>query len=422
MLKKVLLLISSKQFLNLSIYGFGQGFNLVTPLLIIPYIISICGEENFGKASVGMALSFFLMVFIDYGSDIVGVREISINRDNHQNLQKILFSTYYSKFLLLICVIFISIIGFITIPFFKTEKTLFILGTTMLIGQFLNPTWFLQGIENVKWITISNIISKLIYVVSIFVFIEKENDYVFINLFWGLGMILANCFFVILIIKKHNFKFIKFQFSQLISFLKRDFKMFTSQVFVSIQMYSPVILISFFGSNLIAGQFKIVEQVIVIFKTYILLFFNFVFPEICYLLDSNQKKALFNWKLFNGINFLFVLISMVFVYLFSYDIVSYFNPTNRYFLSRLLEIAVFYPILIAISVPLKQLVLGWNHKRFYINTTTITVILNLIAIILLIPKYKVYGVFYSMIISEVIVILFYVICIKKNWFQIMTND
>ncbi len=422
MLKKLLSLISNKQFLNLSIYGFGQGFNLVTPLLIIPYIISICGEENFGKASVGMALSFFLMVFIDYGSDIVGVREISINRDNHQNLQKILFSTYYSKFLLLICVIFIAIIGFITIPFFKTEKTLFILGTTMLIGQFLNPTWFLQGIENVKWITISNIISKLIYVICIFLFIKKENDYVLINLFWGIGMIVANGFFVILIIKKHNFKFIKFQFLQLISFLKRDFKMFTSQVFVSIQMYSPVILISFFGNNLIAGQFKIVEQVIVIFKTYILLFFNFVFPKICYLLETNPKKAIFNWKLFNVVNFLFVLISMFFVYLFSYDIVSYFNPTNRYFLSRLLEIAVFYPILIAISIPLKQLVLGWNHKRFYINTTTITVILNLIAIILLIPKYKVYGVFYSMIISEAIVILFYVICIRKNWFQIKTND
>ncbi len=422
MLKKLLSLISNKQFLNLSIYGFGQGFNLVTPLLIIPYIISICGEENFGKASVGMALSFFLMVFIDYGSDIVGVREISINRDEQKNLQKTFFLTYYSKFLLLICVIFISIIGFITIPFFKTEKTLFILGTTMLIGQFLNPTWFLQGIENVKWITISNIISKLIYVVCIFLFIKKENDFVLINLFWGLGMILANSFFVILIIKKHNFKFIKFQFFQLISFLKRDFKMFTSQVFVSIQMYSPVILISFFGNNLIAGQFKIVEQVIVIFKTYILLFFNFVFPKICYLLDNNPKKAIFNWKLFNGANFLFVLISMVFVHLFSYDIVFYFNPTNRYFLSRLLEIAVFYPILIAISVPLKQLVLGWNHKRFYINTTTITVILNLIAIILLIPKYKVNGVFYSMIISEVIVILFYVICIRKNWFQTKTND
>ncbi|MBC7641037.1 MAG: oligosaccharide flippase family protein [Flavobacterium sp.] len=422
MLKKLYLILFNKQFHNLSIYGIGQGFNLVTPLLVIPYIISICGEENFGKSSVGMAISFFLMVFIDYGSDIIGVREVSINRDNNKTLQQILFSTYYSKIVLLFIVAIVSIIIFMFIPFFKSDQTLFFFGISVLVGQFLNPTWFLQGIENVKWITISNIISKIIYVIFIFIFIKKESDYVYINLFWGLGMILTNGFFLLLIIKTFGFELIKFRFSDVLSFLKKDFKMFSSQVFVSIQMYSPILLISFFGNNLMAGQFKIVEQVIVIFKTYILLFFNFVFPKICFLLDKNPKKALFHWKIYNGSNFLFIAVSMIIIYLFSYEIVSYFNPTNRYFLSRLLEIAIFYPLLFAVSIPLKQLVLGWNHQRFYINTTTITVILNVFLIVFLMPKFKVYGVFYSLIIIEVIVILFYLLCIKKNWLQITKDD
>lgn len=417
MLKKLFSIFINKQFQNLTIYGFGQGFNLVTPLLVIPYIVSVCGEENFGKASVGMALSFFLMVFIDYGSDIVGVREVSINRDNYLNLKKIVSATYFAKSFLLLSVISIASILIFSIPFFKSEKTLFILALTVLIGQFLNPTWFLQGIENVKWITYSNIISKTIYVVCIFLFIKSESDYVYINLFWGIGMILANGFFLLMILIKHKFGFLKFNKTDVVSFLKRDFKMFTSQVFMSIQMYSPVILISFFGNNLMAGQYKIVDQVIVVFKTYILLFFNFVYPKICFLLQTNSKKGIFNWKIYNGTNFVFITLSMIVVYFFSYDIVSYFNPTNRYVLSRLLEIAVFYPILIAVSIPLKQLVLGWNHNRFYINTTTVTVVLNLLAIIVLIPKFKVYGVFYSLIITEVIVILFYLICIRKNWFS-----
>ena len=291
-----------------------------------------------------------------------------------------------------------------------------------MIGQFLNPTWYLQGIENVKWITISNILSKIIYVVCVFVFIKKETDYIFINLFWGLGMILANGFFLILIIKKYNFTFIKFKFLDVFSFLKRDFKMFSSQVFVSIQMYSPVIIISLFGNNLMAGQYKIVDQVIVIFKTYILLFFNFVYPKICYLLETDAKKGILNWKIYNGANFVFLIVLMMVIYYFSYDIISYFNPTNRYFLSDLLQLAVLYPVLIAISIPLKQLVLGWNYRSFYINTTTVTVFLNLLAIIALLPIYKIYAVFYSSIITEAIVILIYLICIRKNWFQNSNND
>jgi O-antigen/teichoic acid export membrane protein len=207
-----------------------------------------------------------------------------------------------------------------------------------------------------------------------------------------------------------------------ISFLKRDFKMFSSQIFVSLQMYAPIVLISVFGTNLMAGQFKIVEQVVVIFKTYILVFFNFVYPKICYLIHSNPKKAILNWKYYNGTNFVFVTISMILVYTFSLEIITYFNSSNAYLLSKLLQIAVFYPILIAISIPLKQLVLAWNHNQSYALITTISVIVNIIAMIILIPIYKVQGVFISLIIIEAFVILFYLICIHKNWVQNISND
>lgn len=417
MIKKLLGIFQSKQFHKLSLYGFGQLFNLVTPLLVIPYIVSICGEENFGKTAVGMALCFFLMVFIDYGSDLVGVREISINRDDFSQTQKIFATNYLAKAILLLGVLFLCLTLFQTIPFFATEKKMFLLGLTLLIGQFLNPTWFLQGVENVKWITYSNIISKSIYLLLIFLFIKEEQDYVLINLFWGIGMIISNGLFFFLILNKYKFSFSSIHKKDIFQFLRRDFKMFGSQIFVSIQMYSPVILISYFGTNLMAGQYKIVEQVILIFKTYILLFFNYVFPNVCYLLEKNKEKGMYNWKLFNGANFIFVLVSMVVFYNFSYDIVSYFNPTNRYALSQLLQLAVLYPVLFAISIPLKQLVLAWNFNRFYVNLTSIAVLLNIIAIIILLPQFQVYGVFYSLLFIEGIMILFYLICIRKKLFS-----
>jgi O-antigen/teichoic acid export membrane protein len=107
---------------------------------------------------------------------------------------------------------------------------------------------------------------------------------------------------------------------------------------------------------------------------------------------------------------------MVFFYFFSYEVVSYFNPTNRYVLSSLLNVAVAIPILMAISTALKQLVLGWNFKRFYVRLTSIMVILNLLAIVIILPYYKVYGVFYSLIVTEALMIIFYLICIRKKLF------
>ena len=403
-----------QQFQKLGIYGFGQLFNLVTPLLVVPYIVSVCGEENFGKTAVGMAISFFLIVFIDFGSDIIGVREISVNRENPKELNKIFTTTYAVKAVILVVVLLITTILISTIPFFKTEKTMFFLGLSVLVGQFINPTWFLQGIENVKWITLLNIISKAIYLIAIYATINQESDYVFINLWWGTGMIVANLLVFTLILNKYKFTFSEINISEVKTHIRNDFSMFSSQIFVSLQLYAPVVLISFFGSNLMAGQYRIVEQIIVIFKTYIFLFFNYVFPKVCYLLEVDPKRGMKNWRIYNGANFVLVIFGMVLFFTFSYEIVSYFNPTNRYVLSSLLEVAVFVPILLAISIPLKQLVLGYNYKRFYVSLTSIMVVFNLLAIVLLLPYYQVYGVFYSLIATDLIIIIFYLYRLKNK--------
>lgn len=414
MLKLLKKILFHQQFQKLSVYGFGQLFNLVTPLLVVPYIVSVCGEENFGKTAVGMAIAFFLIVFIDFGSDIIGVREVAVNRDNPEVLNKIFTTTYVVKGIILLIVLTVASIIFHSFPYFKSEKIMFILGLSVLIGQFLNPTWFLQGIENVKWITLLNIVSKCIYLVGIFFTIKKESDYIYVNLWWGLGMIVSNFLVFIWIIKKHQFSFLMVNKDEVFKHIRNDFSMFSSQIFVSLQLYAPVVLISYFGNNLMAGQYRIVEQIIVIFKTYIFLFFNYVFPRVCYLIETDFKRGIKNWLIYNSTNFVFVLFGMLFFYFYSYEIVSYFNPTNRYVLSNLLEVAVFVPLILAISIPLKQLVLAYNYKRFYVYLTSVVVLFNLLAIVILLPKFQVYGVFYSLIATDLIVIIFYLYQLKKN--------
>lgn len=300
-----------EQIQKLSVYGFGQAFNLVTPLLVAPYIISICGEENYGKAAVGMALAFFLIVFVDFGSEISGVREIAVNRENPTVLNKIFTTTYNIKFLFLLAVLAISSLLFISFDYFRQEKTLFFFSLSIIIGQFINPTWFLQGVENVRYITLLNILSKIFYLLCVFLLVKKEADYVYINLYWGLGMILANLFVVYLLIKKYQLRLQVQKWTDLKTHFKKDFSIFSSQVFVSLQMYAPVVLISYFGNNLLAGQYKIIEQIIVVFRTYILLFFNYTYPRVCYLLSIDYKKGIKAWLQFNGANFVFVLLSMI---------------------------------------------------------------------------------------------------------------
>lgn len=413
--EKITTLFTNKQNTNLFIYGLGQGFNLITPLLVVPYIVLICGVENYGKISIAMAISFFIMVFIDYGSDIIGVKEVAINRENAAEVEKIFITTFTSKLVLLVLILIISSCLFYFIPFFTSEKKLFFLGLPILVGQFLNPTWFLQGIENFKWITILTIISKLIYLGGIFFFIHQKEDYVFINLWWGIGTILANGFAFYYIFKQYLFSFRKTKRADVIALLKDNFSMFSSQIFVSLQMYSPIMLLGFLGNNLMAGQYKIVEQIIVVFKTYIYLFFNFVYPRVCFLLEKNIKQGFRFWKTYNGINFIFIALSMGIIYLFSNQLVSYFSKSEVDEISDLLEFGVLIPLALSISIPLKQLLLGFNKQGLYIRLTMIMVVLNLLLMYLLFPYYKIYGVLISLVLIEVMTIFIYYFSLKDKF-------
>lgn len=416
MLNKILYIFKNKQNTNFLVYGIGQGFNLITPILVVPYIVLICGEEGYGKIGVGMALAFFIMVFIDYGSEIVGVKDVAVNRENNNKLENIFITTYTAKFILLLVMLLLVSLLFYFIPYFSKEKALFFLSLSMVVGQFINPTWFLQGIENFKWITILNILSKVIYLAGVFLFLKKPGDYIYSNLIWGIGMIAANGITWFYIVYEYSFSFSNLKRSEVEKMIKHNFSIFSSQIFVSLQMYSPIVLISFFGGNTMAGQYKIIDQIIVIFKTYLLLFFNFVYPRVCYLLDKSKEEALRFWKIYNGLNGVFIFIFMIIISLFSLKIVAYFNPNEIIEISNLLKTAILIPILQSISIPLKQLVLGSNKQRQYVRTVMIITIISLAIIVVITPFYNVLGVLYGLIITEIITAVIFYSIIKKDLF------
>lgn len=408
----------NSQFGKLGIYGFGQMFNLVTPLLIMPYIVAVCGEENFGKVAIGLSMSFFFIVFVDYGTDLSGVKEVAVHRNDPAQLKKILALNYISRLVTVLPLLATLTLLYMFVPFLAKEKHLYIMGLSILIGQYLSPVWFLQGIENVVWITWLNIISKVAYVLFVFIFIKSADDYIYINFFFGLGMVLAGGFFLLLILVKFGVSPADINANAVKDYLRRNFSIFGSQVFTAIQLNAPVLVVGSIGGNLLAGQYKIIDQVILTFRTYIFLFFNYIFPKVCYLLQQDKKAAFKTWFMYNGANFIFVAASMAAVSFLAEFVVGYFNAKEIAYMASILRVAVFMPVFMVISVGLKQLVLGWDYNKIYIRITIVTVVASLAGIVLLLPHYGIRVVFYLLLFYEIVLIMAYLATV---WNNVMSN-
>lgn len=420
-MKRIRLIKNNKHFQNFSIYGIGQFFNLLTPLIVAPYIISICGEEGFGKVGIGLSFVFILTVLVDFASGINGVKEISVHRNNPKKIQKTAITLFSIKLISLIVVILFSALIIFYIPFLYQEKKLLFLSLIILVSQAINPTWFLQGIEKFKMISFITISSKILYIILILLQIKKPEDYVFVNLFFGLSVIIANIFCLYWLVKNHFLVLVTPKRQDIILIFKRDYKLTFSQLLLSLQQYSPILLIGYFGNNMLAGQYKIIEQIIMIFRTYLQVIFNFIYPRVCFLIAQNKENGMKKWFYFNGLNFIIIFFCSMFLFVFAQEILIYFNASDSLNLSFYLKIAAFIPLLIALNIPLQQLVLAYNFQKKYVNTTVLTAVFLLASIVFFFNHWQLTGVFIALLLAEVFVVVLYV-KILRNHLIIRKNE
>ena len=416
-IKEAIFSLSPKQLKNFSIYGFGQFINLISPLLVTPYLIYVCGVQNFGKIGLGISIAFFLILIVDYGTDITGVKNISINRENNKALDKLFTTIFVTKLILFLMVLIFSTILFLTIPFFSKEKTLLFFSLTIVLGQLFNPTWFLQGTENYKAIALLNSLSKIIYLLAVFLFIKQADDYIWANLCWGIGTFVSGLIAFIWILKKYNFSLSGFDKDSVIILLKEDFSLCVSQLFLSLKLTAPILILSYFGGYLLAGQFKIMEQIISLFRTYLQTYSRFFYPKLCFKIFNDVKQGINFWKKIYLLDGLFLLVILSIMFVSAENVLLFFKVENQMLpdLIPAFRLSLVIPLLIAVSQPLEQLLFSLNKNAVYVKLTIFATLLGVLSLIIFTPFFKLLGALVILILTELLLALFYYLSLK-NYF------
>ena len=393
---------------NLFIYGIGQAVNVVSPLLVVPFLVMQCGEANLGRIGIGFAFAMIAIVLVDGGSYINGTREIAVNSTDANQLGRQFTTVYVAKLLLLAAVILVSIGIIFAIPFFRRDWFQLCLSLSIVAGQAINPTWFFQGVQNFKWITVVNILSKVIYVGGVFWIVNEPSDYVYVNLLWGIGMIFSGLLGVFAIASKYGWRWSPRQIKESGLLVMREFPLTVSQLFFSVYQYIPVVLVGFFGGDFMAGQYRIIEQIVMVFRTYLQTFFNFIYPQVCSSIYEDEVRGTIQWRRVNLAGYASVVLMLAVFFWQSEAILHFFKVSdNLQEMQHYFRIALILPLVMGFTFSLRQLVFAFNRERIYIQ---ITIAATLLLVILLAIAASVYGltaVFASLIGVEVLIALAY---------------
>ncbi|MEM2447221.1 MAG: oligosaccharide flippase family protein [Candidatus Bathyarchaeia archaeon] len=272
---------------------------------------------------------------------------------------------------------------------FRRDWVLYYLTFGMVLGQTMFPTWFFQGVENMKFITMLNLLAKLIFTISIFIFVKKQMHYFLVPLLNSLGFITAGIISLYIVFKNFKINFIIPTKQQIIHQLKEGWHIFVSTLSISLYTTSNTFILGIFTNNTIVGYYSAAEKLIRVFQGLLTPVSQTVYPHISKLAKESKETAIrFIKRLAILVGSVTFVISVI-IFIFADLIVKIILGTQYLESIIVLRILAFLPFIIALSNVFGiQGLIAFGNREEFMRIVIIASIVNLILLFIFTPLFK----------------------------------
>ena len=241
---------------NFAYLSILQVIGYVFPLITIPYLAHVIGVEGYGKIAFAASVVVYFQTIVDWGFAYTAVRDIAKNKENVFEVSRIFSNVMCAKFVLMLVSLSIFTIIIYTIPFFYEYRVVLWATFLLIPGYIMFPDWLFQAMEEMKYITIMNFVSKIIFTALVFIVIKKESDYFYEPLLTSLGMLLTGIWALWYAQKKFSLTFIIPDFKDVLATIKKSTNMFISLFLPNLYTNFSVTLLGVVGGETATGLYS----------------------------------------------------------------------------------------------------------------------------------------------------------------------
>lgn len=378
-------------FFSLTSLKAGQ---ILIPIITLPYLVQTIGLHNFGLVSFATSLSLYFGSIIQFGFRVTGTRDIarSKNLGKTSEIYSLIMST--SIFLTLICAIFYLLI-IISIEEFRDNFTLYFIVFLFVSSESLFPVWLFQGIEKMKFITYIILSSKVLFMFSLLLFINNEDDLILYTLL-NLSFSLISLISALLVIRlKLGIIFKVKSVREIYNLIYRGKDAFFIQFAPNMYNNSAIFILGIFTNNATVGLFSAATRMVEVFMSIGKVVTNVFLPYFSKNLKRHNQYLIL-MTITGMLMSIFLAIFSDFIALFFYDNIE----VARYI--TLLSPWVFM-IFTRNAIGVNYLMLI-GYEKIYSRIISYTSIFGLVLCLGTIPKFKIEGAISVIILSSFIML------------------
>ena len=267
-----------------------NALNVLLPLVTLPYILHTVGKANYGAYSYVYAVLQYVILFSTYGFNFSATKQISQCREDKETVSRIYNAVIACKSI--IAVVLSMLLLLFSRIVFKDETgiLMFLYGLGMVVGDIFTPVWLFQGMEKMKYMTIVNASSKILFTILIFIVVRKQEDFELLILLNSSGYLLAGLLSVILVYRQFHLAFHRTTFRDVLLQFKYGGAVFGSTFGMNLYRNANIIILKQFVSDDLVGIYSAAEKVIKGFQSLISPAAQALFPHLSHRFKGQPIK------------------------------------------------------------------------------------------------------------------------------------
>jgi len=365
-----------------------QILALITPLITTPYISRVLGPEGTGRYSFAHSVAYYFVMFAILGVNNYGNRTIAMVREDKNEMSKSFWGIYlfqlFSSFVMITLYI-------IYVAYYATDKPIGWIFLGYVISAALDINWLFFGLEEFKVTVTRRVIIKIISVASIFIFVNTRADVTTLAMIFVLEIIFTQVILWLMIPKKVNF--VRVSFTDITKHIKANIVLFVPILAISVYRFMDKIMLGILTNKTEVGFYEASEKIIQVPIAIINSLGMVMLPRTSNLIAKNEiekskeyisKSIIFAIFLASSMSFGIMAVAEEFVPLF-------FGPGFEKVIIIFQALLPSCLFLAFSDVIRSQYLIPNNKNNIFILSVIMGATINIIANILLIPRYASIG-------------------------------
>ena len=365
-----------------------------------------------GKVATASAVITYFNMFASLGIPTYGIRACAKVRDDKEKLSKTVQELLIinSVTMFLTCVVFVFTVALV--PEFAAEKELYIINGIGMVLNMFAITWLYNALEQYAYITVCNMIVKLVSLVLMFLLVKNPEDYV---IYGGITVFASSASYVFNFV--YATRFISFKKNGTYDFrihMKPILRFFAMSAATSVYTNLDVVMLRFMQGDTEVGYYNAAIKVKTILVTLITSLGTVLLPRLSYYVKK-EKTDDFYRMIGKAVNFVVVAGLPLTIYFMMYATESIQFLAGDGYQGAVLPMVILMPTVLLIglsNITGIQILTPQNLEQKVLNSIVCGAVVDFLLNLVLIPKMASSGAALATVMAELVVLLVQCVYLK----------